>query len=125
MNGADILILIEGTLVGSQRDASFEEANESIDASSKDSRAKRVEYGRYSASFSLESVYVPTDAAYILLLAAVRDGTKVTVRRQEEGSALEEAEAVLTGMSIAAPDQDIATVSISGEIDGEWAEVTT
>jgi len=125
MNGADVLILIDGVLVGSQRDASFDESSESIDLSSKDSRAKRVEYGRYSATFSLEAVYVPSDVAYQSLRDACRDGTMVTIRRQEEGSALEEADAVITSVGTAAPDQDAVTVSVSGEIDGEWDEVTT
>jgi len=125
MNGADILILIDDELVGSQRDATFEESNESIDASSKDSRAKRVEYGRYSGTCSLDALYVPTDAAYIALKNAMRDADKVTVLRQEEGASLEEAEAIITSMSEAAPDQDMVTVSLSFEVDGEWAEVTT
>lgn len=125
MNGTDVLVLIGGVLVGSQRDVSFDESNDVIDASSKDSRARRVEYGRYSATVSLEHLYVPTDAAYIALKAADRDATKVTLRRQEEGGALEEASAVVASLSEAAPDQDVVTVSVSFEIDGEWAEVTT
>lgn len=125
MNGADVLVLIDGVLVGSQRDVTFDESNEVIDLSSKNSRARRVEYGRYSATVSLELLYVPTDAGRIALATASRDGTKVTLRRQEEGSALEEATAVVASYSAAAPDQDAATVSVSFEIDGEWAEVTT
>ena len=39
MNGADVLIYIEGNLVGSQRGVTFKESNEEIDYSSKDSRA--------------------------------------------------------------------------------------
>lgn len=125
MNGADVLVLIEGTLVGSQRDVSFEETSESIDTSSKDSRARRVIPGRYSATMSLDALYVPDDTAYLALKAAMRDGTLVTVRRQEEGSALEEAEAVVTSLSEEGPDQDAATVSVSFDIDGEWEEVTS
>lgn len=120
MNGADVLVLIEGDLVGSQRDVTFDEANESIDMSSKDSRARRVEYGRYSSTVSLDALYVPTDAAYIALKAANRGGTKVQVMRQQEGVILESAMAVITALSEAAPDQDAVTVSISFDIDGEW-----
>ena len=120
MNGADVLVLIEGNLVGSQRDVTFDEANESIDMSSKSSRARRVEYGRYSSTVSLDALYVPTDAAYMALKAANRDGTKVQVMRQQEGMILENAMAVITALSEAAPDQDAVTVSISFDIDGEW-----
>lgn len=120
MNGADVLVLIEGNLVGSQRDVTFDEANESIDMSSKNSRARRVEYGRYSSTVSLDALYVPTDAAYMALKTANRAGTKVEVVRQQEGMILENATAVITALSEAAPDQDAVTVSVSFDIDGEW-----
>ena len=60
MNGTDILLYVNTgtpavpayTVVGSQRDVTFEESTDEIDVSSKDSRAKRVLPGRYSASVS-------------------------------------------------------------------------
>lgn len=125
MNGADILILIEGELVGSQRGVSREETTESIDMSSKTSRARRVIPGRYASTMSLDGLYVPDDTAYGSLKDAMRDGTLVTVLWQEEGVNIETAEAVVTSLGAEAPDQDAATVSISLDIDGEWTEVTT
>ena len=122
MNGADVLILIEGEVVGSQRDVTFEHANEAIDFSSKDSRARRVDYGRYSSTVSLDALYVPTNAAYVLLAAACEAGTKVQVMRQEEGVITRSAMAVISSLSEAAPDQDAVTISISFEIDGEWTD---
>lgn len=124
-NGTDILVLIEGHVVGSQRDASFDEKTESIDASSKLSRAKRVLPGRYSGTVSLEALYIPSDAAYQDLIAAMRNGTFVTVRRQEYGSAVEEAEAIVTGLKTGAPDQDVSIVSAELEIDDQWVELGT
>lgn len=120
MNGADVLILIDGTVVGSQRDVTFEESTDEIDVSSKDSRAKRVIAGRYSSSVSLESLYVPDDIAYQSLKDAMRNGTLVTVLRQEDEVALEHAQALVTKISEKAPDQGEATVSIDLTIDGEW-----
>jgi len=120
MNGADVLVLIEGDLVGSQRDVSFDDSNDVIDVSSKNSRARRVDYGRYSSTVSMDALYVPTDTAYIALKAAERAGNKVQLMRQEEGTILESAMAVIASMSEAAPDQDAVTVAISFEIDGEW-----
>jgi len=125
MNGTDILVLIEDVLVGSQRDVSFEETTDEIDVSSKDSRSKRVLAGRYSSSVSLEALYVPTDTAYQSLKDAMRNGTMVTVKRQESGAELEEAEAIVTSLSEAGPDQGEATVSISLTIDGDWVELGT
>lgn len=120
MNGTDILLLVNGTAVGSQRDVTFEETNEEIDMSSKDGRAKRVIAGRYGSSVSLDAVYVPSDAAYLLLKAAMRNGTLIQINRQEEGSILESADALVTSISEAGPDQDAATVSIDLTIDGDW-----
>lgn len=131
MNGADVLILVNtGTpaapvmeIVGSQRDATFDETTAEIDVSSKDSRSMRVLPGRYGSTVSLEALYVPTDAAYLVLKNAMRDGDFVTIRRQEEDADLEEADAIVTSLSEAAPDQDGCTVSISLRIDGDWSEV--
>jgi len=120
MNGADILIWIDGNMVGSQRDVTIDETTAEIDMSSKDARERRVIAGRYSANLSLDALYVPSDTAYIALKAAMRDGTLVEVVRIEEGSVLESANAVVTSLSEKGPDQDAATVSIGLAIDGAW-----
>ena len=133
MSGSDILLLVNtGTpdvpayeVVGSQRDVTFDEATEVIDFSSKAGRARRVGPGRYSASLSLDALYVPDDAAYLALKGAMRDGELILVARQEDGVTTETADALITSMSEAAPDQAEATISISMEIDGEWTEVGT
>lgn len=121
MNGTDVLLYVDGECVGSQRDVTFEETTEEIDVSSKDGRAKRVIAGRYGASVSLEALYVPDDTAYQSLKDAMRDGTLVTIVRLEDAVALESAEALVTSLSEAAPDQGEATVSISLTIDGDWS----
>jgi len=125
MNGTDILVLIEGVVVGSQRDVTFDETTDEIDVSSKDNRAMRVLPGRYSSKVTFDALYVPGDTAYNSLKDAMRLGTFVTVRRQESGAALEDAEAIVTGLSDAGPDQAEATVAINLTIDGNWAEVGT
>jgi predicted secreted protein len=120
MNGADILIWIEGNMVGSQRDVTIDETTGEIDMSSKDARERRVIAGRYSANLSLDALYVPSDTAYMALKAAMRAGTLVEVVRIEEGTVLESANAVVTSLSEKGPDQDAATVSIGLAIDGAW-----
>jgi len=128
MNGADVLLLVNtGTLnsptwtaVGSQRGVTFEETNEEIDVSSKDSRAGRVIAGRYGATLSLDALYVPNDAAYLALKTALRAGELIKIRREELGTATEEADALITSMSEEAPDQEGATISIEMTVDGEW-----
>ncbi len=120
MNGTDVLLYVDGVVVGSQRDVTFEESTEEIDVSSKDGRAKRVLAGRYSSTVSLEALYVPTDTAYMSLKDAMRNGDFVTIVRLEDSVALESAEAIVTSLSEAAPDQGEATVSVSLTIDGDW-----
>lgn len=128
MNGTDVLLMANiGTadtpsykVVGSQRDVTFDESTETIDVSSKDSRAQRVLPGRYSATLTLDALYVPDDEAYAALRAAMRDGELILVAREEAGVVTETANAVITSMSEAFPDQGEATISISLTIDGEW-----
>ncbi len=123
MNGADVLILIDGEVVGSQRDVSFAETTAEIDVSSKESRVMRVLPGRYGATVTLNALYVPDDMAYLLLQSAMRNGTFVTVRVSEDEIDIEEAEAIVTSLNRSAPDQDAATVSVTLRIDGEWTLV--
>lgn len=125
MNGTDILVLIEGVVMGSQRDVTFDETTDAIDVSSKDGRARRVLPGRYASDVTFDALYVPSDTAYQSLKDAMRLGTFVTVRRQESGVALEDAEAIVTSLSDKGPDQAEATVSIGLAIDGDWVEVGT
>ena len=133
MNGADILLLVNtGTpsvpsyeAVGSQRDVSFEEATEEVDVSSKDSRAKRVLPGRYSASLSLDALYVPTDSAYLALKDAMRDGELILVAKQDDAVTTETADALIRTMSESFPDQGEGTISLSLTVDGDWTEVGT
>jgi len=133
MNGTDLLILcntgIPPTImyeaVGSQRDATIEETSDTIDVSSKDSRAQRVLAGRYSSSVSLDALYVPTDAAYQALKAANRNGDLILIARQELGVVTEIVTAKVDSMSEAFPDQGEATISISMTVDGWWVAVGT
>lgn len=133
MNGTDVLLLVNtGTVgtpvyeaVGSQRDVTFSEKTETVDMSSKDGRAKRVDPGRYSATLSLDALYVPTNADYEALRSAMRDGEKILVAREVQGVTTETADAVITGLDESFPDQGEATIAISLEIDGDWVEVGT
>lgn len=133
MNGTDILLLANtGTdmapvfeVVGSQRDVTFEETTDEIDVSSKDQREKRVLGGRYSSTISLDALYVPTDDAYEALKAAMRSGDLIKIVRQEEGTSVEGANALVTSISEAGPDQGEATISVSLTVDGAWYDYGT
>ena len=131
MNGTDVLLLVNtGTTavpvyeaVGSQRDVTFDEATEEIDVSSKDSRAKRVLPGRYSATLSLDALYVWTDDGYRALRDAMRDGELILVAREDDSTTIETANALITSLSESFPDQGEGAISISMTIDGFWTEL--
>jgi len=131
VNGADVLLLVNTgteqtpvwTVVGSQRNATVDEATEVIDISSKEKRARRILPGRYSCTLNLDGLYVPDDTAYGLLQSAMRNGTLIQVMIQRENEQIESASGVVTSLSREYPDQDESTVTITIEIDGEWTPV--
>jgi len=132
-NGSDVLLLANtGTAdtpiyeaVGSQRGITFEDGTEGIDTSSKDGRAARALPGRYSATISLDGLYVPSDDAYQALRSAMRNGTLIVVARQEEGAIEQIADALVTALANNFPDQGEGVISASLTIDGEWSTVVT
>ena len=133
MNGTDILLLINtGTdlvpnyeVIGSQRGYTQNETTAEIDVSSKDQREMRVLPGRYGSTISLDALYIDDDNGYLSLQSAMRNGTFVTVRVQEDGADIEEADAIVTALTKAGPDQDAATVSVTLRIDGAWTALVT
>ena len=120
LNGTDVLLLIDSLVVGPQRGVTFDETNDPIDFSSKDQREMRTGYGRYSSTVSLEFLYVPNASGYAAIRTAARAGTKVTVLRREQGSAIESAPAVITSKSDDFPDQAESVISLDLQLDGAW-----
>lgn len=124
MNGSEVLVMVDvdgaGTYVpvGSQTNASIAESNDTRDASSKNQREMKVEYGRYSGTISFEALYLPGDLAYAALKVAMRNGVKIKLREQEAGVQVEEVSAVITSMTRDFPDQDNVTISMEAAIDG-------
>lgn len=131
MNGSDFLVLVNtGTpeapsyeAVGCQRDATIEEASDTIDVSCKDSRAQRVLPGRYSSTLSLDALYIQDAAGYLALRSANRDGELILVAREIQDVVTEVADAKIDSISETFPDQGEAAISISMTIDGFWEEV--
>lgn len=119
-NGSAIRVMIDGDLIGLQRGATFEETTAEIDTSSKDAREMTVIGGRYASSVSLDALYVPADNGYERLKAAMRNGSLVTVIREQNDDVLESAAALVTSLSEAAPDADAATVAATLRISGAW-----
>lgn len=131
MNGTDILLLVNtGTpespvyeVQASQRNFGQTENTAARDASSKDAREAANEPGRYSASLSLETLYVPTDDCFLALETAMRDGEKILVVRQEEDVNIEAALCVVTSLVRNGPDQETATCTAELTVDGAFSAV--
>lgn len=126
MNGSEIIVMLDlGTaetpdyqIIACQRDATFEEVSDTIDESCKSSRAGRSDYGRYSASVSLDYLYILTDAAAAQLKAANRNGEKIILAQRESGVITQRAVAKIDSISENFPDQAEAVVSLACTLDG-------
>ncbi len=129
MNGTNLQVYAEtavaGTyvLVGSQRSVTINETSGVVDESNKASRDFVGTPGRYSATVDCEALYVPADAAYVLLKAAMRDGTAIRLEFTEDGGTgqTENIDAICTAISIVAPDQAECIVSASFQCTGAWS----
>lgn len=130
--GNDVVVLVNlgddttpsWQIVGSQRGATFNETVAPIDISSKDQREeKNSPRGRWSCVLSLDALYVPGAASYLALRNAQRDGNTIKIKRQELGQDVEEANAVVTGLSQSFPDADAATIAAEFRINGPWQSV--
>lgn len=132
LNGTDILVMIDLgtpgspalTVIGCQRDSTFEEASDSIDVSCKGSRAQRVLSGRYSVSISLDALWVQSFESYQLLKSANREGEFVTLARIEAEVITQRISAMINSMSESFPDQGESLISVSlspnGSIENVW-----
>jgi TP901-1 family phage major tail protein len=119
INGSAVLLIVNGTEVACQTGLSIEENNELIDASHKQSTYASYIYGRGEGSLSLEALYVPTDAGFQALRTAFKNKQPVTVRISENGTAVEEAEALIESMSREYPDNEVATISVELKLNEE------
>lgn len=97
--------------VASQRNVTFNENRDLVDVSSKESDKQKNLPGRYTATIQLQHLYIPGSASFLKLRAAMRDGSKLKVRRQEFGSYIEETDATITNMTSEFPDMGAAVCS--------------
>jgi len=126
MNGSNILVLLDlGTaetpdyqIIGCQRDSTFEEASDSIDESCKASRSMRVDPGRFSASISLDYLFVRGRADQVALKNANRNGQKIILARSESGVITQRAIAKIDSISEVFTDQGESVVSLACTLDG-------
>jgi len=120
INGAAVLLKVGGNTVGSQTNVTFNENLDALDVSSKDSRSRKLIGGRYSATVTLDAMFVPDDTALATLKTAIRSDGAVEIVRYY-GADFEEADAIVTSINEGFPDQAPATLSVTLEITGDWS----
>ncbi len=132
INGADVLILVDVgvstpsfVVAAGQRDVTFDESNNLIDISSKDTgRIEEVLVGRLTQTVTLDMLFINGDAGYLALKDASRNGTAITIRRRFQGADIEDATAFVETRSETFPDQDAGLVSLSFRLSGSWVAVS-
>lgn len=128
MDGKNILVLADTgsgsyAAVAEQTGLSWESTTNLIEASSKDSDHTKWLPGKQDDTVSLEAAYVPDDEAYLAIKDAKSAGNSVILRRSENGTEVEEAEAFVSTISGDAPDNDRATISIEFQLNEAWTDV--
>lgn len=132
VNGADVLILVDVgvsspsfVIAAGQRDVTFDESNNLIDISSKDTgRIEEVLMGRLTQTVTLDMLFINGDAGYLALKDASRNGTAITIRRRFQGADVEDATAFIETRSETFPDQDAGLVSLAFRLSGAWVIVS-
>jgi len=132
INGADVLILVDVgvsapsfVVAAGQRDVTFDESNNLIDISSKDTgRIEEVLMGRLTQTVTLDMLFINGDAGYLALKDASRNGTAITIRRRFQGADVEDATAFIETRSETFPDQDAGLVSLAFRLSGAWVVVS-
>lgn len=131
MDGAQVVILANtGTeaspnfqVVAEQTGLTDENSRNLIEETSKDNDHTKWLYGKADGTMSVEGMYVPDDAALDALRDARKNAEKVLVRRQEEGSEVEECTCLVESIEEDWPDNDSSTYSIELQKNEEWQAI--
>lgn len=131
INGAQLVLYVDGAPVAFQRDVSFDGKNKLIDTSNKLS-GRRATYlvGRQDEDIKLDYLF-SDDASYAALQTAFRNGDTIQVAKffttdtnPDATSAfnqVEQADAVVVDLSEKFKDQDAAMATVGIKISGNWA----
>jgi predicted secreted protein len=128
MNGSDVLVQInQGTdvspiwiTVASQKGVVITESVATIDTSSKEKSEETHLPGRYSATLTLDTLYVEGAASFRELQYRLRNGVQVRLRTSTLGVNDEVALATVTGITKTAADQQAVTANASFKLSGPW-----
>jgi len=133
IDGASVLLMVNmgddetpnWTAVAEQTGLSTENSRNLIEASSKDSDHTKWIYGKQDGTVTLESLYVPNDAAFKAIEEAMNNREVVILRRTENGEDIEEATALVSTISKEWPDNDTSTCSAEFQLDEPWTPISS
>lgn len=133
IDGASVLLMVNlgddetpnWTAVAEQTGLSTENSRNLIEASSKDSDHTKWIYGKQDGTVTLESLYVPNDAAFKAIEEAMNNKEIVILRRTENGEDIEEATALVSTISKEWPDNDASTCSAEFQLDEPWTPISS
>lgn len=133
IDGASVLLMVNmgddetpnWTAVAEQTGLSTENSRNLIEASSKDSDHTKWIYGKQDGTVTLESLYVPNDAAFKAIEEAMNNKEVVILRRTENGEDIEEATALVSTISKEWPDNDASTCSAEFQLDEPWTPISS
>jgi predicted secreted protein len=126
--GNNVLLLVQTsagppgvyTEVGSQTGVKFTKKAQAIDVSDKSSYERKYLAGERDETITLDHLYIASDAGYAALLAAWQAGTPIVVERNESGSNLEYASAIVTQLDVDAKKDAASTVAVTLQVTGGW-----
>jgi len=129
VNGNTILVTVGGAEIGSQRGASFESSADMLDISDKTSNDAKFIAGKNTDTVSCSSLYVVADTAQAALRTAYNAGTTVSLIWHEAstdgtdatGATLLTATALVSSLSVSAPEHGPAETEVSFQVTGGWA----
>ncbi len=120
ISGSDILIKINGVIVGHQRNVSISRKAGTTDLSSKDSKYKKHGYGKKESDVSLDGLYVYDNSGVVAIENAYENDDLVTIMKVRNGTDVKYAEAVVTDFTENAGDGTEHTFSAAFKVSGAW-----
>lgn len=131
INGNEVLITVDGTTISCSLSNDLTVSRDTIDITTKcSSNWQEVMAGRMSWSTSVEGVYDTTKSYnWSEFFTDITDGSEVTVRfgdggGQESGKAYWTGNAIITNISLSAPQDDRVTFTADLTGDGALSEHT-
>lgn len=129
INGNSVLVEIDTAVVGSQTGVTFNENMETLDITTKQSLGTTaLKHSKYSATCSMNALYIDGDTAFGSIRTKLRTGAEVTLVRQEPQTGTEDApadwvsaQAIVTSISEDFPQDSVGTCSAEFAITGVWA----